>query len=422
MSRTDHPTHANEKLVLGILALIQFTHILDFMIMMPLGSHLMRVFSITPGQFSHLVAAYGLSAAVFGFAGGFVLDRFERKHALLTLYTGFSLATLGCALAPTYWMLLIARIAAGACGGVAGSVVTATVGDLIPPERRGRAMSVVMSAFPLASVAGVPCGLWLVNRYEWHAPFFFLSAISAVILFVALKALPHVKSHLAKEHPWVQMRKILTHRIHLRGFMLSAVLVFAGGCVIPFMAPSMVTNAGLHEDQLFLVYLCGGVATFFSTFIIGRLSDRFDKLYVLSSISVLAASTVLIITRLTPSSIVVTLTLSSLFFIGMSGRFAPTMAMITNAVDARYRGGFMSVNSAVQQLSSGLANVTAGLLVTTSSDGRLSGYPNAGYLSLAAFAGTVCLAWWLRAAAPHAAKPRHARVITTTEPSLSLAE
>ena len=408
---------AKEKIALAILALVQFTHIMDFMIMMPLGSHLMRVFSITPGQFSHLVAAYGLSAGVFGFAGGFVLDRYERKHALLTLYAGFTLATLGCALAPSYHFLLLARVCAGACGGVAGSVVSAMVGDMIPPERRGRAMGVVMSAFPFASVAGVPCGLWLAGRFEWHAPFFLLSGLSTGILLLALRVLPHVHSHLTTTHPWTQMRAILAHRIHQRGFLLSAVLVFAGGIVIPFMAPSMVANVGLREDELFKIYLCGGLATFGSTFVIGRLSDRYDKLYVLASVSLLAAITVLVVTRLTPGPVAFTLTVTSVFFVSMSGRFAPTMAMIANSVEARYRGGFMSINSAVQQLASGLANLTAGLLVLKDNSGRLVGYQNAGYLSLAAFAGTVILAAWLRSAAPHASNPFR-QSHTTAEPAI----
>ena len=153
----------NERLLLFTLAAVQFTHIMDFMIMMPLGSTLMRVFAIEPDQFSHLVAAYGLAAAVTGFAGGFVLDRFDRKHALLILYSGFALSTLACALAPNYQALLFARLAAGAFGGVSSSVIVAMVGDVIPPNRRGRAMGVVMSAFPIASVLGVPFGLLLAG-------------------------------------------------------------------------------------------------------------------------------------------------------------------------------------------------------------------------------------------------------------------
>ncbi len=416
------PAPINERRALSLLVLIQFTQIMDFMIMMPLGSHLMRVFSISPGQFSFLVATYGLAAGLCGFMGGFVLDRFERKHALLTLYAGFSLATLGCALSPNYTCLLMARFAAGACGGVAGSVVTAMLGDLIPAERRGRAMGAVMSAFPLASILGIPSGLWLAGRYEWHAPFFLLSALSACILVLALRFLPHVHSQLTTVHPWAQMRAILTHPIHQRGFLLSGMLVFAGACVMPFMAPSMVANVGLREDQLFKIYLCGGTATFFSTFIIGRLADRYDKLHVLAVISSIAMLSVLAVTRLNPGSIVLALTTTTILFMSMAGRFAPTMAMIANAVEARYRGGFMSVNSAMQNIASGLANLSAGLLITRTATGKLVGYQNAGYVSLAAFAGTVFLAWRLRAVAPYAARPSPRNKLAPEVATASLAE
>lgn len=395
----------NERALLVALAAIQFTHIMDFMIMMPLGAGLMRVFSISPAQFSLLVASYGLAAAVTGFLGGFVLDRFDRKQALLLLYAGFGLATLACALAPTYGFLMAARVAAGACGGVAGSLVTAMVGDAIPPERRGRAMGTVMTAFPVASVLGVPVGLLLAGSLGWHAPFFMLAGLSVAIWCLARRVLPHIERPLSEVHPVRQMFEIVTHRVHLRGFLLSAVLVFAGAIVIPFMAPSMIANVGLNEQwQVPLVYLFGGACTFFTMPWFGRLSDRHDKLYVLAWVSLIGLAVVPILTRLGPGSLVLTLGVTTVFFIAMSGRFAPAMAMVTNAVEGRYRGGFMSVNSAVQQASGALANVTAGLLITQDAAGRLVGYPRAGLISCLGFGLTVALAAWLRAAAPHAAK------------------
>lgn len=393
-----------ERTLLMTLAAIQFTHILDFMIMMPLGASLMRVFAITPGQFSLLVAAYGLAAAVTGFLGGFVLDRFERRTALLTLYTGFGLATLACALAPSYAFLMGARLAAGAFGGVAGSLVAAMVGDAIPPERRGRAMGTVMTAFPVASVLGVPLGLSLATWIEWHAAFYMLAALSAVILTVGIRILPHVSTQRSGNHPFRQMYEILTHRIHLRAFLLSVVLVFAGAVIIPFMAPSMVANVGLSEAQLPLIYFFGGACTFFTTPWIGRMTDRHDKLHVLTTITVVAVIVAPIVTNLGATPLPVTLVVTTLFFVAMSGRFAPAMAMVTNAVEARYRGGFMSVNSALQQAAGGLANITAGLLIHRDQAGHLVGYARAGHVSLAAFALTVVLAAWLRAGAPHAAR------------------
>ncbi len=396
-----------ERGVLFTLAAVQFTHVMDFMIMMPLGANLMRVFKISPEQFSHLVAAYGLAAAMTGFLGGFFIDRIDRKRALLALYAGFGLATLACAVAPSYNLLLLARLAAGACGGVAGSIVLAIVGDVIPPARRGRAMGTVMTSFPIASVLGVPAGLFLANAFEWHAPFFLLAGLSVPIWFVASRFLPSLPPSAIRTHPGRQMWEILTHRIHRRGFMLTAMLVFAGASVIPFMAPSLVANTGLSESHLFYIYLCGGIATFFTTPFFGYMSDHHDKLHVLAWVTLLAIISVLILTRLGPTSIPLTLAVSSLFFMSMSGRYTPTMAMITNSVEARYRGGFMSVNSAIQQAASGMANLIAGLLVTREASDRLAGYPLVGWLATSAFVLTLVLAWRLRAVAPHAAKPGH---------------
>ncbi|HSI08783.1 MAG: MFS transporter [Rariglobus sp.] len=395
----------SERGILFTLAAVQFTHIMDFMIMMPLGAGLMRVFNITPNQFSHLVAAYGLAAAITGFAGGFFIDRLDRKRALLWLYAGFGISTLACALAPTFELLLAARVAAGAFGGVAGSIVMAIVSDVIPPERRGRGMAVVMSAFPLASVLGIPAGLILVDLFEWHAPFLLLAGLSLPIWFVASRFLPSLPPSPIKTHPGRQMWEILTHGIHLRGFLLTASLVFAGASIVPFMSPSLVANTGLSESQLKFVYLFGGAATFFTTRLFGHLADRHDKLHVLAGITVFSIATALVITRLGPTPIAITLIITSLFFVTMAGRFTPAMAMISNSVEPRYRGGFMSVNSAVQQAAGGLANIVAGTLITReAATGRLIGYPRIGWIAVTAFVLTVVLAWRLRAAAPHAAK------------------
>lgn len=393
-----------ELTTLLALGAVQFTHILDFMIMMPLGAQLMRLFPITPAQFSHLVASYGLAAGLSGLAGGFVLDRFDRKRALLVLYAGFGLSTLACGFAPSHHALLAARLAAGAFGGLSGSMVIAMIGDIIPPARRGRAMSIVMGAFPVASVLGVPAGLILAGKYGWHAAFFFLGACALLNLVIASFALPHLRTAVHHHNPLRQMREIVTHGLHLRAFALSTVLVMAGGCLIPFLAPSLVANLGIAEADLPKAYAIGGLATLFSTPLVGMLSDRFDRLRLLAVLSFLAAIVVLVLTNLGPSSLVVACLIMALFMVTMSGRFAPAMAMVTNAVEARYRGGFMSVNSSLQQGASALGNVLAGAFVTLGPGGRLLGYPALGYVSVGFFGLTVFFAARLRAAAPHVSR------------------
>lgn len=405
------PAAFNESLLLTILAAVQFTHIMDFMIMMPLGSHLMRVFDINPGQFSRLVAVYGVAAAVGGVLAALVIDRLDRRKALLALYSGFILATLACALSPTYGWLLAARVAAGAFGGVASSLIIAMVGDVVPPARRGRGMAVVMTAFPLASVLGVPGGLLLVNAFDWHAPFMLIVGLGLVVLTLAALRMPVIHTHRGNTHPLRQISEIVRHPVHLRGFVLTAALIFGGGLMIPFMAPTMVANVGIAEDHIWMIYLCGGAATFFSTPLFGHLADRHDKLRVIAGISVFTIVTTLVISRLGPVPVWIALIVTTLFFVTMSGRFGPAMAMISNAVEPRYRAGYMSLNSTVQQASSATANLVGGLMVVQAADGRLTGYNRVGLLAAGAFALTIAAGAWLRAAAPHAARNLPAELV-----------
>ncbi len=400
----------SERTILVTLAAVQFTHILDYMIMMPLGAGLMKQFSLAPAQFSQLVAAYSGAAAIAGLLGGLFLDRIDRKRALAWLYVGFALSTLACALAPTHHALLAARISAGACGGLAGAVVIAMVSDVVPPERRGRGMAFVMSSFPLASVAGVPLGIVLSGYLGWHAPFFLLAGLGVPILYAIGRFLPHLPpaAEARSGSPITQMRALLAEPVHWRGFAVTAALVTAGGCIIPFMAPSLVANVGVTEKLLFWVYFFGGAATFFSTPFVGRLTDRHDKLHVLAALTIPAIVAALLVTHLGPSPLWIVLPVTTLFFVGMSGRFGPATTLVANSVAPRFRGGFMSVNSAVQQGASAAANLLGGALVARDSAGHLLGYGRVGWLAVGAFLLTLALAHRLRAAAPHAAINRPA--------------
>ncbi|NBR58118.1 MAG: MFS transporter [Opitutaceae bacterium] len=391
--------------MLFVLGAIQFTHILDFMIMMPLGAQLMQAFAISPAKFSQLVASYGIAAAISGFAGGFILDRFDRKRALLVLYTGFGLATLACAFAPTFYLLLIARLAAGACGGLSSSLVTAMLGDFIPPARRGRAMAFVAAAFPVASILGVPLGLVLAGKLGWHAAFFFLAACAVVNGAIASLALPHLRTAVQNHEPWQQMKEIMSHRVHLRAFALGTMVGLSGGILVPFLAPSFIANLGLNEQsELPIVYIIGGLATAISTPIVGWLSDRMDRLRLLIYISAGAIVVTLIIMQLGPSSVSLASLMMALFMVSMSGRYAPAMTMITNAVEARYRGGFMSINSALQLAANAAASMLAGWFITRDSHGHFLGLPMLSYLATGFLILMVYCAMRLCAAAPHVAQ------------------
>jgi predicted MFS family arabinose efflux permease len=391
-------------LLLFILAAVHFTHCLDFMIILPLGQDLMRGFGITPAQFGRMTAAYSFSAAVVGFLAGFVMDKVPRRAALLALYAGMAIFTYACALAPSYAWLVLARTMTGLCGGVAASVVSAIVADTVRPERRGRAMAVVGAAFPLAQVLGMPLGLWLADNFGWHAPFFLLGTICTAVFSVALFAMPPVESVMSTAPPLAQMRAILTHRVHIRAFALSGMLLFAGALLAPFMPAYMEGNCGLAKGDISLMYFCGGVVVFFSTNLFGRLSDCFDKFRVLCAITVFTIASVFVITRWESAPLWLTLALTTLFFVTMSGRFAPAMSMVANSIEARYRGGFMSVNAAGQQASACLAHLLAGAMITSDAAGRLSGYGAVGIFAALCFVMTLVLAWRLREIAPWAAR------------------
>lgn len=374
-----------EKKLLYVLAAIQFTHILDFMIVMPLGPRLMEIFAITPSQFGLIVSTYTFSAGLMGLVAAWFLDRIDRKHALLWLYGGFALGTLACAVAPSFHFLVAARFVAGGFGGVASATILAIVGDAVPPGRRGQAMGTLFSSFSLASIAGVPFGVFLSNHLGWHAPFFMLTGASLGVLIMAWFVLPTMRDHLAREKgkPWKEMAAILSRGNHWRAFALTTVMTMAGFMLIPYISPYLVANLGISNESLPLIYLFGGGATFFSMRWIGRMSDRLGLLKVFTVVSLAAIPPILALSHLPRVPLWAALMVTTVFMIFTSGRMIPGMAMVTNSAESRHRGGFMSINSAVQQFASGLGALIAGTIIATSPDGRLQHYGAIGWMGAA---------------------------------------
>ncbi len=375
-----------ERLLLLSLAAINFTTIVDFIIIMPLGPQYMRVFSISPAQFGIIVSSYAISAGICGIAAGFFLDRFDRKRALLTLYTGFTLGTLFCALAQTYHALVAARALAGAFGGVTGALILAIVGDVIPEHRRGAAMGLVMSAFSIANICGVPLGLMLASSFNWHVPFFALAGLSVGILVILEFVMPSLRSHLAhlrQEPPTTRMLAILSGPAHQKAFLFMGMLTFTGFVVFPYLPKYLVANVGLTEKQLPWIYICGGCCTMFSMNWIGRWADRSGKRRVFSLVSMVAIIPILLVTNLPVVPLVVAVAVSTLLMICMSGRFVPAMALMTASIETRHRGGFMSLNSSVQQLAAGFAAWFSGIILGQSATGQITHFSVTGFVSVA---------------------------------------
>jgi len=373
-----------ELLLLLTLATVQFTHIVDFMIIMPLGPQFMRLFDVGPREFALLVSSYTFAAALSGFVAAFRIDRFDRKRALLTLYAGFIVATALCGLAPTYELLLATRVGAGLFGGVMSGLIFAIIADLVPYARRARATALVATSFSLAAVAGVPLALWLAAHWSWRAPFLVLAGFSVLVGLAAARLMPPLSAHLALDErrgALGQLAAIFGERNHLRAFAFMIVLMFAGFSVIPFIAPTMVANVGMSESELPLLYFCGGLATLVTAQVIGYLADRYGKHRLFTMVALASIAPILIITHLPRVPLAAAVACSVLFFVLVTGRFGPAMAIVSGSVEPRLRGSFMSFNASVQMIGSALAALTSGLIISRVPDGRLLHFDAVGWVA-----------------------------------------
>lgn len=376
-----------EKIILLLLAAINFTHILDFMIMMPLGNYLMPYFDISSQQFSMLVAAYTFSAGISGFLAAFFVDRYDRKKVLLMGYSGFLIGTLFCALSPTYSILLISRIVAGIFGGLIGAQVLSIIADLIPYQRRGAAMGIIMAAFSVASVFGVPFSLYLANIFNWHGPFFFVAGLGAILIPFLIKYLPKMDAHIkenrqTKVSPLNLLSGIGKDKNQLLALALSATIMLGHFLIIPFLNPFMEFNLGFSKVQTPLIYMVGGILTLFSSPLLGRIADKIGKHRLFIILALVVTLPIAVITNLAPISFYLVLSVTGFWFIVSSGRMIPAQAMISNVVSSERRGSFMSINSSVQQIFVGIASVLAGLIVVKTPSNAILNYEITGYISI----------------------------------------
>jgi MFS transporter, DHA1 family, inner membrane transport protein len=383
-----------ERLVLFILAAVQFTTIVDFMIVMPLGPQLMRMLAIGPAKFGLIVSSYTFAAGVGGLAASSIVDRFARRTTFMIQYAGFLLGTLCCAMAPNYAMLTLARIVTGAFGGILGGMSMAIIGDVFPEERRGRATGSLMTGFALASVAGVPFGLYLGTNYGWHVPFIVLAIGGLPALALVPFVMPPLDGHVGRSHahPLRSLVETFSHASHLNAFALIIALMVGSFTVFPYLSPYLVANVGMTEQQLPLVYIAGGALTLFAAPIIGRLADRHGKLKMFRLILPLSALMLLVITHLPPVPVIVAVAVFGGLMVCNVGRMIAALAMVTSSVEPRRRGAFLSANASVQHMASGLGAYLGGIIISQSADGKIEHFGAAGWVAVAATLATLWLA------------------------------
>ncbi len=376
------------------LAGIQFTHILDFMIMMPLGPQFRQIFNISDAQFGVLVSAYTFAAGASGLLAAFYVDRFGRKKLLLVLYVLFALATMACGLAASYEQLMAARIAAGIFGGVLSALAQTIVGDVIPGERRGRAMGIVMSSFSISTVAGVPLGLYLAAHFSWHVPFFAIAGFSGFLAILAWQTLPPLRDHLKaarKISPLANLISTLRDRDHQKALLFTFLMMFVGFVVIPYITMYTTSNGGLSTQQIPIIYLFGGIATLLTARWIGRATDARGKVPVFRALALITIIPVVGMTVSAPLGLYGITAISTLFFVFMSGRMIPGMAIVTSACNPPQRGTFMALNSAAQSLGMSAAAFLGGMIISRDTQGLVLHYWGNALVGVAASLAT----WWL---------------------------
>lgn len=383
-----------QTFVVAILAFLQFTIILDFMILSPLGALLMPALHISPSQFGLVVSAYAFSAGTSGLLAAGFADKFDRKTLLLFFYSGFVLGTFCCALAPNFHLLLLARMVTGLFGGVMGSIVFAITTDLFPYEMRGRVMGFVQTSFAASQVLGIPAGLYLSNHWGWHMPFVMIATVSLIVGGIIFAYLKPIDAHLKLQpdrSPLHHLAQTVSTPRYLQGFATTALLSTGGFMLMPFASAFSVHNLGITLEQLPIVYLITGMCSILIGPLVGRVSDRIGKFPMFCVGTVIGITMVLIYTHLGVTPIGIVILVNSIMFLGIFSRMIPAQAMMSAVPTPTSRGAFMSISAAVQQFSGGLASVIAGLLVAEAADGTILHFDRLGFVVVGASLITVVM-------------------------------
>lgn len=395
-----------ERRLIIVLATIQFCHIVDFMIIMPLGKTLIDAFHISPWQFNLIVAVYALSAFVSGLIAALFIDKFGRRQALTWLFAGFTLGTIACGLAPTYTLLVAARGLTGLFGGILSALVLATVGDVFPLKRRGRAMGWVMTAFSAASVVGVPSGIALAALGGWRMPFYVIGGLSVVVLLGIPRLVPELRDHLnntqnnklvgdrSDQQPnglFTPIISVFSSRNQRAALLFSITLMLGHFTVIPNLATYMEVNVGFTVGQLSYLYGVGGLLTVVLLPTFGYLADRYGNLRIFAFATIGAIFSIFAITNLPQVGIPLALLASSSYFVVASGRNVPANSLITSVVEPENRGSFMTIRQSVNEAGLFLCSIISGAIIAEAPDGSLLHYEWVGYVAI----GMSLVALWV---------------------------
>jgi predicted MFS family arabinose efflux permease len=387
-----------QKFVVIMLAFLQFTIVLDFMILSPLGAMLIPALKITPAQFGLVVSAYAFSAGASGLLTAGFADRFDRKKLLLFFYTGFILGTLFCGLAPNYYALLIARMVTGIFGGVIGSIVFAITTDLFPLSMRGRVMGVVQTSLAASQVLGIPLGLYFANLWGWHAPFIMIvlvGAIAGFIIFLKLNSITEHLKHKTEKSPFRHLVHTVSKPRYLQGFAATALLSTGGFMIMPFSSAFIVHNVGISMEKLPMIYVVTGLCSIIMGPLIGKASDTIGKFPIFLIGTILTLISIFIYTRMGISSIEFVMFINVVLFAGITSRIIASGALTSAIPISSDRGAYMSVSASLQQISGGLAAALAGLIVSEGPGGMIMHFDQLGFVVIASGVVTLGMMYFI---------------------------
>ena len=368
--------------MIAILAILQFTIILDFMVLSPLGALLLEKLSITTSQFGLVVSAYAFSAGASGFLAAGFADKFDRKKILMFFYVGFIIGTFLCAIAPTYELLLAARIVTGIFGGVIGSISQAIISDLFQLEVRGRVMGFVQMAFAASQVLGLPIGLLLANSFGWHAPFWMIAIFGTILGFVIMIYMKPINEHLklqTENNAFQHLIKTISQLTYLKAFSATSLLATGGFMLMPFGSTFGINNLGLKMNQLPTLYLATGISSILIGPFIGKMSDKIGKFTMFLIGSIISMLMIGVYTNLGVTPLWICIIINVLIFVGINARMISSSTLMTAIPTPQDRGAFMSINSSAAQVAGGIASYAAGAIVVQNKTGYLEHYDTLGY-------------------------------------------
>lgn len=391
------PFTGHQKFIIALLALLQFTIILDFMVISPLGDILMKTLDMTTANFGFAVSAYAFSAGISGLLAAGFADRFDRKKMLIFFYTGFIIGTVFCALSTSYFTLLAARIITGLFGGVIGSVSLAIVTDLFVVHQRGRVMGYIQMAFATSQILGIPVGLYFANHWGWHSSFLMIAGLGVLILISIILKMQPINKHLALQsdkNAFLHLWHTLSNKRYQVGFAAIAFLSVGGFMLQPFGSAFLINNINISQEQLPMVFFFTGLSVFFIMPLIGKLSDKVSKFRLFTAGSIISIIMVVIYTNLDPIPLWEIVVINMILFMGIMSRMIPATTLNTSVPEMKDRGAYMAITASLQQIAGGIAAVCAGYIVhQETKSSPLEHYDTLGYVIAAVTLCSIFFIW-----------------------------